>query len=257
MSFDYDIDYGRLVGKPMALPVEPDPSQRVPVVPLTDFLQAGFGARVSYSSVRGVTYGVGPQFGWDASFNLRLDHEALGSTYNALTLGYSANTFRRLWGRTPVIAARLAGSFRAGELFRPNGFSLGGVPPQDVVRSVVDSIRAGVTGYLRGYETRTVTGNQFHLLNLEYRQELFQIEHGISTLPIYFRRVTFAALSDIGTAFETQFEPDRNLRSSIGGALRLDAFFGYFVPGTFEIGYARGLTKDGIGEGWFLLTGSL
>ena len=46
-------------------------------------------------------------------------------------------------------------------------------------------------------------------------------------------------------------------RVSLGGALRLDAFFGYFVPGTFELGYARGLTSQGINETWFLLTGSL
>ena len=40
-------------------------------------------------------------------------------------------------------------------------------------------------------------------------------------------------------------------------ALRLDAFFGYFVPGTFEVGYARGLIERGTNETWFLLTGSL
>jgi hypothetical protein len=47
------------------------------------------------------------------------------------------------------------------------------------------------------------------------------------------------------------------VRWSMGGALRLDAFFGFFVPGTFEIGYSRGLLVNGINETWFLLTGSL
>jgi hypothetical protein len=156
-----------------------------------------------------------------------------------------------------VVTARLVGSYRAGETFRGNGFSLGGVPDQDIVQALINSTRAGVTGFLRGYAPRTVAGNQFHLLNTEYRQELFLIEHGLGTLPIYFRRVTMAVLADAGTAFETTFEADRDLRASLGGALRFDAFFGYFVPGTFEIGYAHGLTSDGVGEGWLLLTGSL
>ncbi len=257
MSFDYDVDYFRLVDQPLILPDEPDPNMSVPVQPPTNFRQAGIGARVSYSSIRGVTYGVGPSYGFDLSAGLRLDHPAFGATNRNLTFSYTTNTFRRLWGKTPVIAARLTGSFRAGDLARNGGFSLGGVPPQDIVNSVVNSIRTGVTGYLRGYEPRTVQGNQFHLLNLEYRQEVLQVERGLGTLPIYFRRVSFAGLADLGTAFDTELDVDRNLRASLGGALRLDAFFGYFIPGTFEIGYAHGLTDEGIGEGWFLLTGSL
>jgi len=75
--------------------------------------------------------------------------------------------------------------------------------------------------------------------------------------PVYLRRLHFAILSDTGTAFDTTFDASRDLRTSLGAALRLDAFFGYFVPGTFEIGYARGLTDGGINETWFLLTGSL
>jgi hypothetical protein len=257
ISFDYDVDWFRLVDEPMILPEQPDPTQRVPVRPLTDFMQTGVGARVAYSSVKNTVYAVGPSYGWDASAGLRLDHPALGATFSNITLSYSTSMFRRLWGKTPVLSARLVGSFRAGETFRGNGFSLGGVPDQDIVQSLINSTRAGVTGFLRGYEPRVVTGNQFHLLNTEYRQELVQIERGIGTLPIYIRRVTFAVLGDAGTAFDGEFDADRNLRYSLGGALRLDAFFGYFVPGTFEIGYSHGLTSDGVGEGWFLLTGSL
>ncbi len=257
LSFDYDVDWFRLVGEPKVLPEEPDPTMRVPVRPLTDYVQAGIGSRLGYSSVRGVTYGIGPQYGYDMAVGLRIDHPALGATYSNITVSYSADAFRHLWGKTPVLSARLAGSFRAGDLVRPGGFALGGVPPQNIVQSIIDSTRAGSTGYLRGYPARTVFGNQFHLLNLEYRQELLQIERGLHTLPIYFRRITFAGLSDTATAFDTTFQYDRNFRTSLGGALRVDAFFGYFVPGTFEIGYSHGLTKGGIGESWFLLTGSI
>jgi Tol biopolymer transport system component len=254
LSFDYDVDWFRLVEAPdMSL----DPNMRAPTHPPTDYVQAGIGTRVAFSTVRGVTYGLGPQTGFDASVGLRFDHPVLGAEYRNVTVSYAANRFQRLWGKTPVLVARLGGAFRTGDLPRAGAYGLGGVPPQDVARSIVESTRTGSTGYLRGYPVRTVAGNQFHLLNLEYRQELWNVERGLATLPVYLRRLHFAILSDTGTAFDTTFETERDLRTSLGAALRLDAFFGYFVPGTFEFGYSRGLTADGINETWFLLTGSL
>jgi hypothetical protein len=234
-----------------------DPTTRVPVMPPTDYVQAGIATRVAFSTVRGVTFGLGSQTGFDGSVSIRLDHPALGATYRNVTVSYAADRYQRLWGRSPVLSMRLVGAFRSGDLLRLGGFGLGGVPPQAIADSVINSIRTGSTGYLRGYPTRTVAGNQYHLLNMEYRQELLWIERGLQTLPVYIRRLHFAVLADAGTAFDTTFEPRRDLRVALGGALRLDAYFGYFVPGTFEIGYARGLTEQGINETWFLLTGSL
>ena len=63
----------------------------------------------------------------------------------------------------------------------------------------------------------------------------------------------FGELADLVWLCDTS----QDLRWSVGGALRLDAYFGYYVPGTFEIGYAHGLIQGGIDETWFLLTGSL
>ncbi|HEX4420965.1 MAG TPA: hypothetical protein VH165_23775 [Kofleriaceae bacterium] len=251
---DYDIDWFRMVKGPTIMP---DPNQRVPVVPATNYTQAGLSTRVAYSHVHTTTFGYGAQDGWDAAVSFRLDDPAFGATYRNVTLSYGLDIYQRLWGVTPVLSVRLVGSLRAGDLVRPGGFGLGGVPPQDVVMSIVDSTRSSPSGYLRGYPNRVVTGNQYHLLNLEYRQELWQIEHGVQTLPIYLRRLNLVVLNDTGTAFDGPFDRGADLRTSVGGALRLDAYFGDYVPGTFEIGYARGLMHDGIDETWFLLTGSL
>jgi hypothetical protein len=120
----------------------------------------------------------------------------------------------------------------------------------------VNSTRASSIGYLRGYPTREVVGNQYQLANVELRRELFLIEHGLATLPIYLRRVTVAAVADAGTAYDDKFVSG-DLKTSIGGVVRLDAFFGYFVPGTFELGMSHGLNTDGLNEMWFLLAGSL
>jgi len=254
MSFDYDLDYFRQVDAP---DVMQDPNQRVPGLPNTNYLQAGVGSRLAFSTTRTVTYGIGIQEGFDGAVALRFDHPAFGATYKNVTLSYSLNLGQRLWGKTPVLAARLAGSFRAGDLVRAGSFGLGGIPVQDIAMALVNSTRVGVTGYLRGYPARTIVGNQFHLLNAEYRQELWQIEHGVATLPVYFRRLHMAVLADAGTAFDVRFDASRNLRTSLGAALRVDAFFGYFVPGTFELGFSRGLQSGGVTQTWLLLTGSL
>ncbi len=254
LSFDYDADYYRLTNPPA---ITLDPDMRVPVRPPTDYLQAGVATRLGFSRIRGTTFGLGSQDGFDASVSLRLDHPDFGAKYRAVTVSYAFDTFQRLWGVTPVIAARLVGAVRAGDRVTTGSFALGGVPSQDIAMSIVNSARSSYIGYLHGYPTRTVFGNQYHLLNLEYRQELWRIEHGIGTLPIYIRRLHLGVLSDVATAFDTTDDFAHKVRWSAGGALRLDAFFGFFVPGTFELGYARGLIQGGINETWFLLTGSL
>lgn len=254
LSANYNVDWARLVEPPAMML---DPNQRVPVHPATDYVQAGAGLRVAYSRVRSSTFSLGPNRGFDLSASLRLDHPALAATYRGITASYAGDIFQRLWGRTPVIAVRAVGALRAGDVVRSGAFGLGGVPAQDIVTSIVNSVRSASTGYLRGYPARSITGNQYHLVNAEYRQELWQIEHGLATLPIYVRRLHLGILSDAATAFDTSFDAARNLRWSVGAALRLDVQFGYYVPGTFEVGYAHGLIEGGITETWFLLTGSL
>ena len=133
---------------------------------------------------------------------------------------------------------------------------IGGVPEQDLVRSIRETLRAGRTGYLRGYEPRSVFGRQYHLLNLEYRQVIANIERGFGTLPFYIRRIHFAGLLDTGNAYNDAIDLS-DFKLAVGGSLRLDVVFGYFAPGTFDLGYARGLTDEGLDEYWLLLTSTL
>jgi hypothetical protein len=254
LQFDYSADWFRLVQPP---PMSLDPNQRIPVHPPTDYVEAGVGTRIGFSSVRSTTFALGDTNGFDASIGLRLEGPEFGSTYRFITASYAADFYHQILGVTSVLTLRIGGGIRAGDLVRNGGYALGGVPAQDVAMSIVNSTRFAPNGYLHGYLPRTVTGNQYHLANVEYRHELWTIEHGLATLPIYIRRLHVALMSDVGTAFDGAFNASQDVRWSVGGALRLDAFFGYFVPGTFEIGYAHGLIQGGIDETWFLLTGSL
>ena len=120
--------------------------------------------------------------------------------------------------------------------------------------AVINTIRTSSTGYLRGHDR--ISGNQFHLANLEYRQELLRVERGLSTLPIFLRRLHFAALLDVGNAWNDVVDLTE-LRMGLGASLRLDAVFGYFAPGSFDLGYARGFGEGGGNEYWFLMTSSI
>src|SRR5690606_28089995 len=112
------------------------------------------------------------------------------------------NSYYKLWGDTPVLSLRVAGGIRFSESTRVGRFSLGGPPDQDVIDAVINTFRVSSTGYLRGFERGTVVGSQFHLANIEYRQELWRLERGLETLPIYLRRLHMAALLDVGNAWE-------------------------------------------------------
>jgi hypothetical protein len=254
LSFDYDLDWSRALTDPL---MELDPNDNVPVKPLTDVVQAGVAARLSFGSATGALYSTGPNYGYELAASTRLDHPSVGADYRALTVSWNGRVYTRVpWGKTPTIMVRYGGAVRTSDIPRTGAFSLGGGPRHDVVAAILDSSRVGNTGVLRGYPARVVTGNQFHLLNLEYRHELYNIERGLATLPAYFKRVHVAGLVDAGTAWDRDPAWDR-VKLSAGGVLRVDAFFGFFVPGTFELGYARGLTDEGVNETWFTLSGTI
>jgi Tol biopolymer transport system component len=251
ISLDYDFDWFRRLSTP---PLVANPDQTLPVIPTSDVRTAGVALRAAFGNVRGYLYGVGPGEGMEMSGAVRLDHPAIGATARAIVLSWFWRGYWKVpWGESNNVAVRYTGGMRAGDNVRGAGFALGGVPDQDIAQSIIDSSRFSPTGYLRGYPQRAVAGNIFHLANVEYRHQVYSVEKGASTLPVFVKRLHVAGLVDAGAAYDGPFTRD-DVRWSVGGAVRLDAFFGFFVPGTFELGYSRGLSQDGIGEGWFLLT---
>jgi hypothetical protein len=248
ISFSYNLGWLRNVDG--VLPT--DPNMAVPQLPETG-RTAGLAFGWSLANVKRFLYEIGPQEGRGIFFSVRYDHPNLGSDFEAFEVGYR---WQEYWGLPwwhHSVALRLAGGIEQTDRFRDGSFALGGQSRQDVVQAVRDSFRAAGTGILRGYPPASLRGRQYHLANVEYRVPLFVIEDGLDSVPFYARRMHLAALSDVGNAFDGPFDPSE-LRISVGGALRLDVVFGFFAGGTFELGYARGLTEGGLGEWWFLLT---
>ncbi len=255
LSVDYDVDWLRNLDGQLH---EQDPNDIVPSMPESDLVLAGVALRWNYSDTKSFIYTTGPQQGKDLTAALRVDHPALGSAARSLTLSYRGNWYRQIpLPSHPSIMVRLAGGLRATDRPRIEQFALGGAPDsQDLVRSLIDNVRFGSTGYLRGYPPRAAVGQQYHLANIELRQELWNIERGVATLPFYLRRLHIAGLFDGGNAFDGEIDPSE-LKAAVGGAARLDFTLGYGLPGSLDVGYAHGLTSGGTHETWLLLTGTL
>jgi len=255
LRLDYDVDHFRNASPTFD---DFDPGDITPRFPETDVTAAGVALRMSYSSTQSYRNTVGPQEGLQLIGSIRLDHPALGSDFRGLSLSYAFQTYWNLnfLSDYSSLMFRVGGGIRTTDRTRSGAFALGGIPEQDVVDSVVNSLRRGSTGYLRGYEPRAVSGEQFHLANFEFRQMIARIEHGVSTLPFYLRRLHFAALFDVGNAFNGAIDLT-DFKSAVGASVRLDMVIGYFVPGSLDIGYSHGLNGDGFGEYWMLLTGTL
>lgn len=253
LGFDYDFDWIRNLDDDHDAP---DPNDTVPRFPELDYILSGVALRWSYGDAERPIHLVGAGTGKSLSASVRLDHPALGSDYRSLSLGYAAQLYKTLpWMVSGTLSFRLAGAIATTNRSRQSTYALGGVADQDIATSLRNNQRAGSSAYLRGFERRFVTGPQYHLANFEYRQLLYNIERGRSTLPFYIKRIHLAGLLDVGHAFAGRLDL-QDLNVGMGGALRLELGIGYFAGGTLDVGYAHGLTAGGLGESWLLFTGT-
>src|SRR5262249_23775558 len=248
LTFSYDVSWLRDVSP---LP-PPDPNAPIPRLPDTG-VGAGFSARWSLSNVRGFGFTLGPVQGRNIALATRIETPALGSRRHSIQATWEWDEFFRM-PADPALSLRYLGGIGQAD-GGGNFFGLGGKPRQDIIDAVLNSTRVA-SAWLRGYAPGAVAGTQFHLLNIEYRVPIHILEQGLSTLPFYFRRLHVAALVDAGAATRGAPGPS-DARIAVGASLRLDMNFGYYMAGTFDIGYARGLSTGGQNEVWLLLTNGI
>jgi outer membrane protein assembly factor BamA len=210
---------------------------------------------MSYHSVQRYAHSISSERGRRLGVGLRIDHPSLGSDFKGTQFSYSWTEYIDLpWVDEHVIALRLAGGITTGELSRSGVYFLGGFPEQDILRSIFESTRVGGV-FLRGYPLGVVYGNQYHLFNFEYRMPLFNIERGLSSLPLYFTHVHLSTFVDVGNAFFGHLKPSE-LKVGVGAEIMVEAVIGYFLPSTFKFSYARGLMDQGGNEFHFLIGNS-
>lgn len=208
---------------------------------------AGFTTSITYRNTERYLESISNERGRIIDVRLRVDAPALGSDFQSTQVSWSwAEYIDNPWVANHVLALRYAGGVAHGDLQRRGVFFVGGFPRQNIIDAVLQQAPLGGS-YLRGYAPGSFFGNQFHLLNVEYRFPVISLETGLGSLPLYFNYVHAAAFVDVGNAFFGDFKP-KDLNVGVGAQLLLEFHIGYFVPLTFQLGYARGLMEDGSDE---------
>jgi outer membrane protein assembly factor BamA len=208
----------------------------------------------SYSNVERYLWGVGPEKGFSLAASTDIATPALASDYTLYVFGYSFTGYVLMpWLSHHSLAIHAGGSAAAGNYPRRGLFYTGGfVDTPFVDASIFDpqifqtsSIFQG-SFVLRGYAPLAFIGSQYHLLNLEYRFPIWNVDRGLSTLPVFLEHVSGNLFADYGGAFDdldTIHWRDQ-FHLGVGGEVWIDMTLGYFVGATFRIGYAHGVADD-------------
>jgi hypothetical protein len=123
---------------------------------------------------------------------------------------------------------------------------IGGYSEQNVVDALWNNVSMGLPP-LRGYAPNAFAGDQAHVGHLEYRFPIWWFEAAYKTTPLFLREVHAAVFTDHAIVTFDSIDRD-DWRASVGAELVWSLRFGYYMPITVRLGYARGLMEGGINE---------
>ncbi|MFO0756832.1 MAG: hypothetical protein U0359_10085 [Byssovorax sp.] len=248
-----------------------DPYSTVPKEPATgniNILHLGY----SYSAVEGSVETAGPARG--VSFSVGLDYGGpyVGSSYTARAINSSIYGYIPMpWPGHHTLALRAGAAISTGSYPRYGTYSVGGydLDNNDLPSTILSGVFNGAF-VLRGYPARAYSGLSYFLQNIEYRAPILKVDHGISTLPFYLRRIDGALFCDWGGAFddfhfhklaffrsgEIVYSPQ--LHTSIGAEIWLGTTLAYVLNTQFRIGYAYGFSPEAYPSGlpYFVASGA-
>jgi hypothetical protein len=234
-----------------------DPETDVPTRPSSgniDVAHLGY----SYSSAEGSLDTAGAARGIILSLGVDYGGVATGSTYtsrgaNGSFVGYLSMP----WRGHQTMAVRTAGGVSAGNYPRGGSYSVGGYDLDN--NSLPGTLLSGAFNgsfALRGYPPRAYSGASYFLQNVEYRLPIWNPDHGISSLPLFLRRLDGNLFWDYGGAFD-DFNFHRlaffhsgsilyapQLHTSVGGEIWLSTTIGYQLNVQFRVGYAHGFSRE-------------
>jgi hypothetical protein len=229
-----------------------DPATRVNVYPQTGRIGA-LHLGWAWSNVRSYLWSVGAEKGFALSVALDVARKELGSDYDLTAASYNASGYLPMpWGGHHVLALHAQGGVTAGNYGRRGAFALGGYAPYplvDAIRNLL--IQPGVA--LRGYEPASLVGDAYQLFDAEYRFPIWNLDRGIQTLPIFFKRVYGNAFVDYGDAAFTRLDLT-HMKLGLGGELLVDFTYGYFQDLTLRLGLARGTSQGGVTQTYVVLS---
>lgn len=223
----------------------PDPYAPLPHEPhsgMLGLLHLGYG----YSNAESTLYGISRERGFDLSVGADFADRVLGSETTLVAFSATLTGFVPIpWTDHHVLAAALSGGTGSGTYPRRGIYSIGGFSDIPVLDSFTSNLRQ--SGYrLRGYEPGQFAGNDFNLLNVEYRFPIWYADRGISTLPGFLRTVSGTAFFDMGAAYNQLDlkDPLESFHEGVGAELWLELIFGHYIGGNLRVGVAKGLDDE-------------
>jgi hypothetical protein len=228
--------------------VSPDPYAPRPSEPhhgLLGLLHLGYG----YSNAESTTYSISAERGFSLSVGTDYADRVLGSETSVASFSATLTGYLPMpWGHHQVLALALSGGTGDGTYPRRGLFALGGYADAPLLEAFRSNLRQGSLR-LRGYAPAQFTGNDFNLLNVEYRAPLWYADHGISTLPVFLRTLSGAAFLDYGAAYNRLDlqDPLSVFHAGVGAELWLDLFIEYYISVNLRLGVAKGLDSTAPG----------
>jgi hypothetical protein len=228
-------------------------SQYDPYQPVTVPVRGTLGALNlgwSYSNAQRYLWSLTAEKGFSTSANVSLTDPWLGSSFSGFAASTDIGVYLTMpWLQHHTVTLHGNVGTSAGNFPGRGPFFVGGFvdyPVVDTVRNIL--IQGGVV--LRGYEPVTLVGRNVALFNGEYHFPIANIDRGLSTLPLFFQRVSGTVFFDYGSAFNAP--ETAKFKSGVGGELWFDSTLAYVVGFTFRLGYARGLASQGIDKVYFV-----
>jgi hypothetical protein len=195
----------------------------------------------AFTSAHQYTASISQEDGVAAGATAEVTRRALGADADVTRVTGEVRAYLPALGPHHVLALRAVGGTTAGEVSVDRMFRMGG-SARDA--GLIDFGTAPTT-LMRGFPRDTFGGRHAALVNFEYRVPLARPQRGFGTWPLFVRAVHAAAFADAGHVWTTSFRA-RDLKSSVGVELSVDAIAGYFLPVTATVGAARG--HDGSGR---------
>ena len=219
-------------------------------LPLQDGFRSMISGSIAYDDTRQFVNSISRISGFQASIASGVTSPVLGSDYDYVWGEVSWNGFLRVpWTKQWVLALHLAVGSSQGTFGGQYPFSLGGIPPPDVADLLLGALGFATAGaqpnQLRGYPSGIFQGSHLASGTFELRFPILAPQWGISTWPIFLRRISGAAFLDAGNAWVPidGIPWPQRIRFGAGAEIDVELVLGFYLPVVLRVGLGQGLGR--------------
>jgi Tol biopolymer transport system component len=219
-------------------------------LPLQDGFRSMISGSVAYDDTRQYVNSISRISGFQASIAAGVTSPVLGSDYDYAWGELAGNAYLRVpCTKQWVLALHLAVGTSQGTFGGQYPFSLGGIPPPDVAGLLLGALGFAAVGaqpnQLRGYPSGIFQGSHLASGTLELRFPIVAPQWGISTWPLFLRRISGAAFLDAGNAWVPLDGVPwwQRVRFGTGAELDVELVVGFYLPVVLRVGVGQGLGR--------------